>query len=126
MKENGIEPRTLSDDLFFYANGDDHEVKSVKGMEISLQLFEDIGAKVAKNKCFMMSSSEKTKENLRQRIFGKEGVPIQVINQFRDLGGHVCMDYSKSDVTLNQRMERAIEKIKDSNGPKSQRKGNSP
>ena len=49
MKENGIEPRTLADDFFFYANGDDHEIKSVKGMEISLQFFEDIGAEVAKN-----------------------------------------------------------------------------
>ena len=80
-------------------------------MEISFQFFEDIGAKVAKNKCFMISSSEKTKKNLRQRIFGKEGVQIQVINQFRDLGGDVCMDYSESAVTLNKRMERAIEQI---------------
>ena len=47
MKENGIEPRTLADDLFLYANGEDHEIKSVKGMEISLQFFEGIGAKVA-------------------------------------------------------------------------------
>ena len=46
-----------------------------------------------------------------QRISGKEGVPIQVINQFRDLGGDVCMDYSESAVTLNKRMERAIEQI---------------
>ena len=59
----------------------------------------------------MTSSSEKTRKHRRQRIFGKEGVPIQVINQFRDLGGHVCMDYSKSAVALNQRMERAIEQI---------------
>ena len=40
------------------------------------------------------------------KTLGDEGAPIQIINQFRDLGGHVCMDLSKSAVTLNQRMER--------------------
>ena len=94
-------------------------------MEISLQFFEDIGDKVEKNKCFMTSSSEKTGKNLRRRIFGKEGVPIHVINQFRDLGGHVCMDYSKSAVTLNKRMERAIEQIQ-RQMEKSPRKENFP
>ena len=54
---------------------------------------------------------KKTRKSFRETIFGEVGVPIQVINQFRDLGGHVCMDYSKSAVTLNQRMGRAIEQI---------------
>ena len=69
MKENGIEPRTLADDLFFYANGKDHEIKSVKGMEISLQFVEDIGANVEKNKCFMTSSCENNKEQLKANDF---------------------------------------------------------
>ena len=102
---------TLADDLFFFANGKDHGGKAIKGMEISFQFFQDIGAKVAKNKCFMISSCEKTGKRLRGNIFGQEGVPMQIINQFRDLGGHVCMDLSKSGVTLNQRMDRAIRYI---------------
>lgn len=34
-----------------------------------------------------------------------------MVNQFLDLGGNVCIDLIKSAVTLNQRMQRAIEKI---------------
>ena len=41
----------------------------------------------------------------------KEGVDIAVVNHFRDLGGHVCMDLSKCATTLNERIERAISKI---------------
>ena len=106
MKENGIEPRTHANDLFFFASGKDNEIKAMKGMEISLQFFQDIGAKVAKT-----SSCEKTRNSLRGKLFGEKGVPMKVMNQCTDLGGHVCMDFSKSAVTLNQRMERAIEKI---------------
>ena len=73
MKENGFEPRTLADDLFFYVNGNDHETKSVKGVEIPFQLVEDIGANVAKNKCFMTSPDERTKENA-----GKESLEKKV------------------------------------------------
>ena len=81
-------------------------------MGISLQFFQDGEVQVAKNNCFMKSSCEKKRrKGIREQIFGEEGVPIQVINQFRDLGGHVCMDYSESVVTLNRRMERAIEQI---------------
>ena len=110
MKENGIEPRTLADDLFVFASGKNHE-GNYKRNEIPLQFFQDIGAKVAKNKCFMTSSCEKPRKNQRSKILGEDGVPMQVINQFRDLDGHVCMDLTKSAETLNQRMERAIEHI---------------
>ena len=77
MKENGIEPRTLADDLFFFANGKDHEEKPIKGMEISLQFFQDIGAKVAKNKCFMTSSCEKTRKSLRGKSLEKKRSPCR-------------------------------------------------
>ena len=59
----------------------------------------------------MISTCEKTRKSLRNTIFGNEGVLMQVVNQFRDLGGHVCMDMTKSAVTLNQRIERAVDKI---------------
>ena len=48
MKENETEPRTLADDLFFFASGEDQETKVIKGMEISPQSVHDIGVKVAK------------------------------------------------------------------------------
>ena len=63
IKENGIEPRTLADDLFFFSSGEDHVQKAMKGTEISLQFFQDIGAKVAKNKCFMTSTCEETRKS---------------------------------------------------------------
>ena len=72
MKDNGIEPRTLADDLFFFTKGENNEQEAIKGMEMSLQFFEDIGAKVAPKKCFMTSSSKETRKNLRKKLFGKK------------------------------------------------------
>ena len=111
MKENEIEPRTLADDLFFYTIGKQDDEEAIEGMEISLQYFQDIGAQVAKHKCFRTSTDEGTRNSLRNRFLGIEGIQMQMLNQFRDLRGHVCMDMTKSAVTLNQRIQRAIEQI---------------
>ena len=103
MKENEIEPRTLADDLVFSSSGKNHKEKTIKGIEIFLFLFYNIGAKVDEKHMLHDLHVRENKKNVRKTLFGDEGALMQVVNQFRDLGGHVCMDMTKSAVTLNQR-----------------------
>ena len=46
MRETGVEPRVLADDLFFHATGKRHATLATDAMKASLEYFEDIGAKV--------------------------------------------------------------------------------
>ena len=110
MIDNNIEPRTMADDLFFFTKGKDHVEVAKKGMNLSLSFFQDIEAKVAQNKCFMTSTDHKARENLRTNLFGEEGKCIQVLNHFRDLGSHACMDNTKTAKTLNERVEKGHRK----------------
>ena len=57
MRELGVEPRTLADDLFFHVVGQGHMKKGVNAMVKSKEYFSDIGAKVADNKCLMSTST---------------------------------------------------------------------
>jgi hypothetical protein len=45
-------------------------------------------------------------------LFGEEGKCIQVLNHFRDLGSHACLDNTKTAKTLNERVEKATERVR--------------
>ena len=114
MKDNGLEPRVLADDLLFTAddnNGEDHLDLTIKGVELSIDYFEDIGAKVAANKCFTFASSSKTRNHLKKHIW-KRGNKIINKNSFRDLGSHLHLHKSKNGATLSERMLQATKMTK--------------
>ena len=87
MKTRGLEPRVLADDLFFYAARTQHASKAVAGMQISKTYFEDIGARVASNKCYMSSTCPFARARIRQIKWGRDDdTAIRVLTSFRDLG----------------------------------------
>ena len=106
MREIGVAPRTLADDLFFYAAGPGHRAKAENAMEASKTFFEDIGAKVADGKCFMTSTCQETRNTMR-----KAGDGIRIVNHFRDLGSHVCLDNTRTAVTLTKRIRKATNMV---------------
>ena len=110
----------MADDWFFYTQGQNHMSKVKQGMELSLDFFKDIGAKVAQNKCFLTSTDNKTREELRNSLFGEEGQNIQVINHFRDLGSHVCMDQTKLPRRSMTGLRKLFSESAALNGSKSQ------
>ena len=99
MRAHGIEPRTLTDDLFMYASGKRHGVRMASAMEKSREYFADIGAKVADNKCFVTSTCQGTRQALRHHQW-KGNIKIPVVNNFRDLGSHICFDGSGAACTF--------------------------
>ena len=127
MIESDIVPRTLADDLFIVAEGKRHGEKALKAMELSRQFFRDIGAKVAPKKCMMSSTCPETRKHLRtQRWKAHEGEAtssvaikgdeedgkINIVNHFRDLGCHLCLDGSAAATTSTDRINRAISSLK--------------
>ena len=72
-----------------------------------MNFFVDMGARVAENKCFITSTSQHVRDILRKHKWDDEGTTIPVVNHFRDLGTHVCMDATNTAKTLRKKMEKA-------------------
>ncbi len=75
MREMGVEPRVLADDLFLYSSGKKHATTMVDAMKASFRYFADIGAKVAPAKCFVTSTSQAARSNLRDYVWNNQGGP---------------------------------------------------
>ena len=67
MIENEVTPRVLADDLLISTEGVGHLSRTVKNVEASFKYLEDIGAKVADNKCFTFASDSNTHKYLRDK-----------------------------------------------------------
>lgn len=86
MEELEVTPRVLADDLLFTASGPGHRAKVIRAMEMSRTYFQDIGAKVADNKCFTFATDSRTRNKLKHHTWNNTSCPIPTFNNFRDLG----------------------------------------
>ena len=59
----------LADDLLITSYGVGHLSRIVKTVEMSFKYFEDIGAKVADNKCFTFATNKDTRDYLKKSKF---------------------------------------------------------
>ena len=65
IEKQNVEARCLADDLLFIAAGSGHSARAIKAMRHSMQLFTDMGARVAMTKWFMFAT------NARIRSFSR-------------------------------------------------------
>ncbi len=77
-------------------------------MQVSKKYFEDIGATVAQNKCFLSSSCPLTRGYMRDYRWDSAGSEVLVSNHFRDLGCHLCLDCTGAGSTTSNRLKEAI------------------
>ena len=89
MEDIKVTPRVLADDLFYTTFGVGHRARCVRAMLFSRQFFEDIGAKVANNKCFTFATDLHTRSSLAAYIWNADGLRIPCKHNFRDLGTHL-------------------------------------
>ena len=75
---------------------------------MSFKYFEDIGAKVADNKCFTFASDKDTRKYLQNNKWRHNGKYIPLKNFFRDLGAHMNFTKTKNGATLTKRIKSAI------------------
>ena len=112
MRETGVNPRVLADDLMFTIVGKGRLERTCQAMTNSRQFFEDMGAKVAVKKCFTFAYDKHTRDLLTKMVWGEEGLRIPCVNSFRDLGTHMNCTQTPNGITLTLRMQTAIRMIK--------------
>ena len=108
MIKNGVTPRVLVDDLLITTHGAGHKSRLIKSVEQSIAYFDDIGAKVAENKCFTFATDAHTRNFLRTKKWRHNRSYIPTKNSFRDLGAHINITKSKNGATLTKRIKCAI------------------
>ena len=108
MLEAKVTPRVLADDLLITTEGVGHLSRVVNTVALSFKYFEDIGAKVADNKCFTFSTDKETRKYLRDKKWRHNGKHIPLKNSFRDLGSHLNFTKTTHGATLTKRIQNAI------------------
>ena len=107
MQEQGVTPRVLADDLLILTHGTGHRARTVKTVEMSIEFFDDIGAKVAENKCFTFASDAPTRIFLRETTWRHSKCKIPNKSSFRDLGSHLNFTTTKNGSTIVKRIKAA-------------------
>ena len=97
-QHQGVVPRALADDLSLWARqatdaasrGTDLWIKNWEtAMDATLQLFDDMGAKVAHGKCLTLASNTPLRKWLRQKRGGRLQAAIPTVGWAHNLGAPV-------------------------------------
>ena len=87
-----VVPRVLADDILVAAHGTFHAQAFDTGFRTTLQYVHDIGAAIAPDKSYLISTNRVTRKSLRLIQWpqlGGETIPVRL--HVRDLGTHICM-----------------------------------
>ena len=106
---SGAVPRVLADDILVAASGDDHKSSFVEAFHATLQYIKDIGATVAPDKSYLISTNRVTRKSLRVMQWPSLNhacIPVKL--HVRDLGTHICTTEGKAANTLSRRVHQAI------------------
>ncbi len=112
MRQTGVIPRCLADDLLILAIGNKHQSRYIQAMNQSKQYFQDIGAKIAERKCFSFAADRQTRDFLSKYVWDHTGLRIPTVSSFRDIGAHLNLSRASNGVTLTKRMLKAIAMVK--------------
>ena len=112
MEHIHVEPRCLADDLFFTSSGSAHRARCIHAMKESKVFFNDVGAKVASNKCFLFSTCNMTREFLSNFEWDEHKLRIPVVSNFRYLGAHLNLTTTSNGSTFTNRILKAASMAK--------------
>ena len=107
MKAHGAKPRGLADDLTITATGTNHEAIFKNAFDATFYYLKDLGAKPAPKKCFTFSTAADTRFKLQMHCWESLDTSLNVVNDTRDLGGHLSTQSRLTGSTLTKRMQRA-------------------
>ena len=107
MKEMSVNPRLLADDLQLVGTGAKHSEKFQRASDKTHMHLEDLGARIAPDKCNAFSSNEAARRWLRKHRWRRLGKKVKVINDCRDLGAHFnAVAGRKVGTTTSERMRQ--------------------
>ena len=100
-------PRILADDMEIHAQGEHHARRFYYGYQMTLDYLVDMGAKVAKAKCFLFSTSTTSRIWLSQVKWEGIDDTLAVVLDARDLGAHLNTAALAKAPTLTKRLKQA-------------------
>ena len=110
VKTMSATPRILADDILVAAHGPTHFDTFTASFESTLTYIHDIGAAVAPDKSFLLSTNRVTRRSLRQlqwQAIGGAQIPVRL--HVRDLGTHISTMERKVTTTLVVRAKQGVD-----------------
>ena len=104
MKALGVQPRLLADDLQLLSTGTRHLEHFEHAFTKTQEHLEDMGAKIAPQKCYTCSTNTTAREWLRTHRWRRLQRTIPVVNDVRDLGAHWSISGGNVAATLARRI----------------------
>ena len=93
----------LADDVLITAAGDRMYDSFVLALNSTHEYLQQMGARIAPDKSFNCASHPKARAWLEQTFWSKIGQGIEVVNDFRCLGGHLSARASLKSSTFTKR-----------------------
>ena len=102
-------PRVLADDIMVAAHGPEHLSSFVYAFDLTLAYIQDIGAAIAPQKSYLLSTNRVARKRLRTLEWQSiGGARIPVYLHARDLGTHISSTEGKAGTTLVRRASKAL------------------
>ena len=112
MKDLGVKPRFLADDLQLMCTGKNHLQGFAKAFHATHRHLEDLGAKLAPKKSITWSSSAATRKWLTTHRWDNPKRTIKVITDGRDLGCHMNAAANRMyGTTLTNRLNKVADEL---------------
>jgi hypothetical protein len=108
MRDLGLQPRVLADDMLLAARGPAAPEIFEQGMELTLEMTIDAGARVAITKCTTYSNDPGARKNLRRRYWGVGRKQIPVRHHGRNLGASINTINAMRSGILKERCAKGI------------------
>ena len=104
MRSCAAKARLLADDIQLTSTGARHLHNFEYAFNNTHAHLEDMGARIARQKCYTCSTNEAARQWLRTHRWRGLQRTIPVVNDIRDLGAHWCISGRKVAPTLTRRM----------------------
>ena len=111
MRSLGMQPRILADDLQVISTGSRHLERFEHAYSKTHEHLEDMGARIAPQKCSTFSSDTVAREWLRRHRWRRLHQTVPVVNDCRDLGAHLNATSSMKGTTLSERMRTTTNSV---------------
>ena len=104
VEKEGCKPRILADDMALSASGPGHTKRFHAGYTKTIEYLGDMGAIIAKDKCFLFSTSKEARTWLENVEWPTFDGPIKVVIDVRDLGAHLNTGMRPNGSTQTKRL----------------------
>ncbi len=103
--------RILADDILLLGFGSEHLPSFIEKFEAISSFLQHMGSRVSAKKSFLFSSTSDGRDFLKRYVWDFVGTTLRLVQDFRDVGAHLCISVTHRCSTLTKRIQQGIPKI---------------